>query len=125
MKASAQFGLLFGATLTPLMLFGPRPFAPLAVGSLVAGVLIVAGGCGHEYDKQPMALKEGIEARIHAIVDIAYNPDKTTKATFEIYKAKDWDKDFDVIVFGHGPPILQNGGRKVQSLVTQIFSSEV
>ena len=43
MKASAQFGLLFGATLTPLMLFGPRPFAPLAVGSLVAGVLIVAG----------------------------------------------------------------------------------
>ena len=43
MKASAQFGLLFGATLTPLMLFGPRPFAPVAVGSLIAGVLIVAG----------------------------------------------------------------------------------
>ena len=31
-------------------------------------------------------------------MDIAYNPDKTTKATFEIYKAKDWDKDFDVII---------------------------
>ncbi len=61
-------------------------------------ILIVAGGCCHEYDKQPMALKEGIEARINATVDIAYNPDKTTKATFEIYKAKDWDKDFDVIV---------------------------
>ena len=61
-------------------------------------VLIVAGGCCHEYDKQPMALKEGIESRIHAIVDIAYNPDKSTKATFEIYKAKDWDKDFDVII---------------------------
>jgi hypothetical protein len=42
MRASAQFGLLFGATLTPLMLFGPRPLAPLAVGSLIAGVLIVA-----------------------------------------------------------------------------------
>ena len=40
-------------------------------------VLIVAGGCCHEYDKQPMALKEGIESRIHAIVDIAYNPDKS------------------------------------------------
>jgi type 1 glutamine amidotransferase len=45
-----------------------------------------------------MALKEGIESRIHAIVDIAYNPDKSTKATFEIYKAKDWDKDVDVII---------------------------
>jgi Na+/proline symporter len=43
MKAPAQFGLLFGATLTPLMLFGPRPLAPLAVGSLIAVVLIVAG----------------------------------------------------------------------------------
>ena len=43
MSASAQFGLLFGTTLTPLMLFGPRPLAPLAVGSLIAAVLIVAG----------------------------------------------------------------------------------
>lgn len=61
-------------------------------------VLIIAGGCCHEYDKQPTALKEGIEARLNAIVDIAYNPDKSTKATFEIYKAKDWAKDFDVII---------------------------
>ena len=61
-------------------------------------ILVVAGGCCHEYDKQTLALKEGIEARLNAIVDIAYNPDKTTKATFEIYKAKDWDKDFDLII---------------------------
>ncbi len=61
-------------------------------------VLIVAGGCCHEYDKQHMALKEGIEARLNAVVDVAYNPDKTTKATFEIYKSKDWAKDFDVII---------------------------
>ena len=61
-------------------------------------VLIVAGGCCHEYDKQHLVLKEGIESRINAIVDVAYNPDKTTKATFEIYKAKDWSKDFDIIV---------------------------
>jgi type 1 glutamine amidotransferase len=61
-------------------------------------VLIVAGGCCHEYDKQTITLKEGIEARLNAIVDVAYNPDTTTSATFEIYKAKDWAKDFDVIV---------------------------
>lgn len=61
-------------------------------------VLIVAGGCCHEYDKQTLALKEGIESRLNAIVDVAYNPDKTTKATFGIYKAKDWSKDFDIIV---------------------------
>ena len=61
-------------------------------------VLLVAGGCCHEYDKQVTVLKEGIEARLHALVDIAYNPDKSTKAVFEIYKSKDWAKDFDVII---------------------------
>jgi hypothetical protein len=39
--------------------------------------------------------------------------------------AKKYGEDFDVMVFGHGPPILQNGGRKVQSLVAKIFSNEV
>ncbi|WP_461785515.1 ThuA domain-containing protein, partial [Prosthecobacter sp.] len=88
-------------------------FLPLATLALAGGlfflqaadntvkplrVLIVAGGCCHEYDKQTMALKEGLESRLNAIVDVAYNPDKTTKATFEIYKAKDWSKDFDIIV---------------------------
>lgn len=61
-------------------------------------VLLVAGGCCHEYDKQTMSLKDGIEARLNAVVDVAYNPDKSTKATFEIYKSKDWAKDFDVII---------------------------
>jgi type 1 glutamine amidotransferase len=61
-------------------------------------VLLVGGGCCHEYDKQTMSLKEGIEARLNAVVDVAYNPDKSTKATFEIYKSKDWAKDFDVII---------------------------
>lgn len=61
-------------------------------------VLVVAGGCCHEYDKQTMSLKDGIEARLNAVVDVAYNPDKSTKATFEIYKSKDWAKDFDVII---------------------------
>lgn len=61
-------------------------------------VLIVAGGCCHDYETQQSLLKEGIEKRLNAKVDIAYNPDKTTKAVFEIYKAKDWAKDFDVVI---------------------------
>ena len=61
-------------------------------------VLIVTGGCCHDYANQQGYLKAGIESRINAIVDVAYNPDTTTKATFEIYKSKDWAKDFDVII---------------------------
>tara|TARA_R110002049_G_scaffold253146_2_gene428411 strand:- start:73 stop:945 length:873 start_codon:yes stop_codon:yes gene_type:complete len=61
-------------------------------------ILLVAGGCCHDYEQQQMILKEGIESRINAVVDIAYNPDTTTEATFEIYKSEDWAKDFDVIL---------------------------
>ena len=61
-------------------------------------VLLVAGGCCHDYEKQQTILKEGIEKRLNAVVDVAYNPDKTTKASFEIYKAKDWAKEFDVVI---------------------------
>ncbi len=88
------FPLLTLAVSTALFLsHAADPVKPLRV-------LIVAGGCCHEYDKQHLVLKEGIEARLNAIVDVAFNPDKTTKATFEIYKAKDWAKDFDVIIAG-------------------------
>lgn len=89
-------------------LLAPLLLAVVTAGTFIAGaanpavkplrVLIVAGGCCHEYDKQQAVLKEGIEARINAIVDVAYNPDKSTKATFPIYTSKDWAKDFDVII---------------------------
>lgn len=39
--------------------------------------------------------------------------------------AKKYGDDFEAMVFGHGPPILQNGGKRVQGLVSQIFSEEV
>ena len=61
-------------------------------------VLLVCGGCCHDYANQQTILKTGIESRINAVVDIAFNPDKTTKATFPIYESKEWAKDFDVII---------------------------
>ncbi|MFM7173072.1 MAG: MBL fold metallo-hydrolase [Caldilinea sp.] len=39
--------------------------------------------------------------------------------------AKKYGEDFDVMVFGHGTPILQNSARRVQSLVSQIYAEEV
>ncbi|MFO7632388.1 MAG: MBL fold metallo-hydrolase [Caldilinea sp.] len=54
-----------------------------------------------------------------------FTPDMTN-AQRSVWKlAKKYGEDYDVMVFGHGAPILQNGARRVQSLVTQIFSDEV
>ena len=68
-------------------------------------VLVVAGGCCHDYGTQKDILKKGIEARLNATVEIAYvdikDKDfkgKATQPIFEIYKNPDWAKNFDVVV---------------------------
>ena len=61
-------------------------------------VLLVTGGCCHDYEKQHLILGEGLSARANVEVQFAHNPDKTTKATFDLYKNKDWAKPFDVVI---------------------------
>ena len=61
-------------------------------------VLIVAGGCCHDYATQKEVLKKGIEARVNAVVEVVYDPTKSTKPLFELFKSPDWGKNFDVVV---------------------------
>lgn len=61
-------------------------------------VLIVAGGCCHDYATQTKLLKKGIEERINASVEVIYNPDTSTEARFEIYESDGWARDFDVVI---------------------------
>jgi type 1 glutamine amidotransferase len=85
-----------------------RPLLALAVlasltSALVAEqkplrVLIVAGGCCHDYATQKEVLKKGIEARVNAVVEVAYDPNKSTKPLFELFKNPDWGKNYDVVV---------------------------
>ena len=61
-------------------------------------VLVVAGGCCHDYANQKEFLKKGIEARVNATVEVAYDPTKSTKPLFELFKNPDWGKNYDVVV---------------------------
>ena len=54
-----------------------------------------------------------------------FTPDVTTARRSAWKLAKKYGDDFEVIVFGHGPPILQNGGKRVKALVSSIFSADV
>jgi len=76
---------------TGLIARAAEPVKPLRV-------LIVAGGCCHDYDKQRHILAEGISARANVEVQIAYSPDKGTAPKFEIYNGPDWYKNFDVVI---------------------------
>jgi len=54
-----------------------------------------------------------------------FTPD-TLNARRSVWKlAKKYGDDFETIVFGHGPPIQINGGKRIKALVSQIFSTDV
>jgi type 1 glutamine amidotransferase len=61
-------------------------------------VLLVCGGCCHDYKKQKDILAKGISERINAEVTIAYDPDSSTKHLNPVYEKPDWYKDFDVVI---------------------------
>lgn len=61
-------------------------------------VLLVAGGCCHDYETQTKLLKEGIEKHINAEVTVVFNPSKTAETRFEIYESDDWAEGYDCIL---------------------------
>jgi hypothetical protein len=61
-------------------------------------VLLVAGGCCHDYAKQKDILKNGIEARANAVVDISYVADGSTHPALPIYGHPDYAKGYDVVI---------------------------
>ena len=61
-------------------------------------ILLVAGGCCHDYPTQTKLLKEGLEKRINSQVTVVLSSDTSTKATFKIYESDDWAKGYDVVI---------------------------
>ena len=54
-----------------------------------------------------------------------FTPDMTN-AQRSVWKlAKKYGDDFDVAVFGHGEPILQNANHRIKAMVSQMFSTEL
>lgn len=64
------------------------------------------------------------KGRLGGPMDI-FTPDKAN-AQRSIWKlAKKHGDDFETIVFGHGPPVMTNGGKRIKALASQIFAAEV
>lgn len=54
-----------------------------------------------------------------------FTPDEHN-AQRSIWKlAKKYGDDFEVVAFGHGPTLFQNGGKRVKGLASRIFSQEI
>lgn len=61
-------------------------------------VLLVLGGCCHDYEKQQYLLSDGISSRANVDIQIEYTADKSTKPQFPIYQDAGWGKPFDVVI---------------------------
>ena len=88
MPIVARLALVFALAAATSRAADPRPLE----------VLLVAGGCCHDYATQTRLLKAGIEERVRANVTVAYNPDTSTKARFEVYEKDRWADTYDVII---------------------------
>jgi type 1 glutamine amidotransferase len=61
-------------------------------------VMLVTGGCCHDYAKQRYLLKEGLEARANVTVEMVHTDDKTTKARFPMYESANWAEGYDCVI---------------------------
>lgn len=83
-----------------------------AIGAAIAGlsliaaqekkpplkVLLVAGGCCHDYAAQHKILFEGIQARANARVDVWWTDDKTVEPPLTIYDKDNWAEGYDLVI---------------------------
>lgn len=61
-------------------------------------VLLVAGGCCHDYAQQKEILKGGLEKRANLLVDIIYTPDSSTKPPLPILGKPDYASGYDLVL---------------------------
>ena len=90
----AKTALLLVASFTFILNAGP---ASAADDSKPLKVLLVTGGCCHDYAKQKDLLKKGIEVRANAQVDIIFVADDSTHPQLPIYGHPDYAKGYDVV----------------------------
>jgi type 1 glutamine amidotransferase len=60
--------------------------------------LLVLGGCCHDYKMQKDILAQGLAARAHVEVAVAYDPDTTTTHLNPVYEKPQWADGYDVII---------------------------
>ena len=61
-------------------------------------VLLIAGGCCHDYANQKGILKKGIEARANVEVEVIFVADGSTRPKLPIYGNPDYAKGYDLVI---------------------------
>ena len=81
-----------------LALFALAVSAPAADAPKPLKVLLITGGCCHDYKHQKDILKIGLEARANITVDQVHTDDGSTKPPLPIYGNPDYAKGYDLVI---------------------------
>ena len=73
-------------------------FASAAADTKPLKILLIAGGCCHDYANQKGILEKGIEARANAEVDVVFVADGSTRPKLPIYGNPDYAKGYDLVI---------------------------
>ena len=97
-KSGRQF---LSATLLTIGLswaVGEPVFAAEAENKKALRILLITGGCCHNYTFQTQALKEAVAKMAQAEWNVVNEGGRGTKAEIPLYQNADWAKGFDVVV---------------------------
>jgi hypothetical protein len=61
-------------------------------------ILLLTGGCCHDYAAQKDLLKKGLEARANVVVEQMHTPDKTTRPPLPAHTNPDYAKGYDLVI---------------------------
>lgn len=61
-------------------------------------VLLITGGCCHDYTAQKAILADGLRERAHVDVDVVQQGGTATNSKIEVYSRDDWAAGYDVII---------------------------
>jgi len=91
MKSHARFRFIVIAFLLLTTTYSYSAPAPIHV-------LLITGGCCHDYAKQKDILKKGIEERANVVVDQLHTDDSSTKPPLPILGNPDYAKGYDLVI---------------------------
>jgi hypothetical protein len=61
-------------------------------------ILLLTGGCCHDYKAQKDILKNGLQARVNCVVEQVHVDDKSTKPPLPVYGNADYAKGYDLVI---------------------------
>ncbi len=87
-----------GGLLLSVSIFASSLFSATGAETRPLRVLLITGGCCHDYAKQKDILKEGLEKRANVVVDQIHTADSSTRPPLAILGNPDYAKGYDLVI---------------------------